>query len=95
MTDDVVLPSRLDGPEAQTLVQTLNARRGTAIHIEGSDVKFCGALGLQVLVAAQKQWRADGHALTLNASPDLLSCCTTLGVDFKELDLLPDTGELA
>ncbi len=77
----ISLPETLDMRAAQPLRDQLIAARGAPAELDGSGVRRLGALGLQVLLAAERQWQADGHALRLvEPSPDLLAGLKLLGV---------------
>lgn len=77
----IALPETLDLRAVQPLRDQLMAARGTAAELDGSAVRRLGALGLQVLLAAERQWRADGHPLRLtDPSPDLVAGLKLLGV---------------
>jgi chemotaxis protein CheX len=77
----IVLPEALDMRAAQPLRDQLAAARGASAELDGSGVRRLGALGLQVLLAAERQWRADGHELRLvDPSPDLRAGLKLLGV---------------
>lgn len=54
------LPQILDLGAATPLWASLSGARGQALHLDASDVERLGGLCLQVLLAAQAQWRADG-----------------------------------
>ncbi len=54
------LPQILDLGAATPLWANLNGVRGQALHLDASDVERLGGLCLQVLLAAQAQWRTDG-----------------------------------
>lgn len=75
------LPDRLDTATAPGLADALRGRAGTALALEGAAVQTVGALGIQVLVAAARQWHQDGQAFCLeNPSDALLEGCRWLGV---------------
>lgn len=77
----IVLPETLDMRAAQPLRDELIAARGASAELDGSNVRRLGALGLQILLAAERQWRADGCQLRLvEPSPDLLAGFKLLGV---------------
>jgi len=81
MSAPIVLPETLDMRAAQPLRDQLLAARGADAQLDGSGVRRLGALGLQVLMAAERQWRADGHALSLiDPSPDLVAGLKLLGL---------------
>lgn len=80
-TPRVTLPESLDLRAAQPLRDQLLATRGASVELDGSGVRRLGALGLQVLLAAERQWQADGQSLRLvDPSPDLLAGLKLLGV---------------
>jgi|CXWL01.1.fsa_nt_gi chemotaxis protein CheX len=54
------LPQILDLGAAAPLWSGLSSVRGQALQVDASEVERFGGLCLQVLVAAQAQWRADG-----------------------------------
>jgi len=60
----------LDVRAAGALKAALLAHRGADLTLEASEVSRFGALCLQVLLAADAAWRADGKRLRIvNASP--------------------------
>lgn len=82
MTDALILPSRLDSSAAAALSASLLARRGGPLVIDASQVGVIGALALEVVVAAGRQWRLDGHTLTITGPSDpYLHAATVLGLD--------------
>lgn len=57
------------------------ARRGQAVRISGEGVPVLSALAAQVLIAAQRTWRLDGHAFELtDPSEDLVGDLRLLGL---------------
>ena len=64
----LMLPKVLDLAAATPLKAALLARRGAPLELDGSEVQRMGGLCLQVLLAAQAAWAADGQPLRL-ASP--------------------------
>ena len=62
---------RIDLPETGTheacavLVDELSAFRGEPIRLNAEPVARLGGMLLQILLAARKQWQADGQPLTL------------------------------
>ena len=80
-TQQIALPETLDMRPAQSLRDQLTAARGAPATLDGSAVRRLGALGLQVLLAAERQWQADGQSLNLvDPSPDLRAGLKLLGV---------------
>lgn len=59
------LASTLDLAAAAPLSAALRAQRGKPIELDVSAVERLGGLCLQVLVAAQRAWQADGVPFTL------------------------------
>ena len=81
MLEKYALPERLDTATAPGLADALRGRLGEVLMLDGAAVSKVGALGLQVLVAAVRQWREDGKELTLeNPSDALLEGCKWLGI---------------
>ena len=60
----------LDYAAAAPLKAELAAARGTPVALDASEVDRMGALCLQVLLAAGKAWREDGHDFQI-ADPSL------------------------
>lgn len=86
MTHMHELGEHLDSAAAAPLAGELLAFRGGPLNLSGSAVAFAGTLVLQVLVAARKQWRLDGHDFKLEpASEALQAACTALGVPLSEI----------
>lgn len=54
------LPQVLDLGAATPLWSGFCDARGQPLHLDASEVERIGGLCLQVLLAAQAQWRADG-----------------------------------
>jgi chemotaxis protein CheX len=57
------LPPALDARAAAPLAQELRARAGSDLTLIAEDVQRLGAQCLQVLLAAQRKWAADGCRL--------------------------------
>jgi chemotaxis protein CheX len=75
------LPSILDVKAAAALQQQFLERRGTALQVDASHVERLGGLCLQVLLAAQAAWAADGESLDYDRpSPELLAGLGGFGV---------------
>lgn len=69
MNEILDLPPRLDFEGARALHESLTAMRGRAVALRADKVRFVGGLGVQILIAAQRQWRADNL-------PFGLLCCS-------------------
>jgi chemotaxis protein CheX len=75
------LPPILDLKAASALQQQFLSRRGAALQVDASQVERLGGLCLQVLLAAQAAWAADGEALIYDGpSPELLAGLDVFGV---------------
>jgi chemotaxis protein CheX len=57
----LALPAHLDIAAAGPLKDRILAHRGRDLELDGSSVVRLGALCLQVLLAASRSWRRDGH----------------------------------
>lgn len=75
------LPEFFDGARIGAVVDELIKHRRRPLELNAANVKVTGALGLQVLVSAVKQWRHDGVEFrVVNASGAMLDVIETLGV---------------
>lgn len=74
------LPSVLDLKAAQSLVADLKDMLGADAMLDASKVTHMGALCLQVLLSARKEWGQSGHSLKIvHASPEFTQAVTLLG----------------
>lgn len=90
MAEIYALAAHLDSAAAPGLCTELLSRRGKDLVVEGEAVTHAGALGLQVLVAAQRQWIADGADFQLiNASAPLMASCAALGIPTNTIGIQP------
>jgi chemotaxis protein CheX len=87
--DDVLkLPQTLDVAAVRAVREDLLARRGTATTVDASDVERIGALGVELLIAAQRQWQKDDSVLQLvGLSEAVTDAFTDLGLDAAVLDI--------
>lgn len=70
---EVKLADTLDVRAAAPLKAELAAHRGQDVTLDASDVVRLGGLCLQVLLAAEAAWRAQGHQFRIvGASPAFL-----------------------
>ena len=82
VTERYILPDRLDSSAATGLMQALLDRRGQPLVLDASKVDLIGALALEVIISAGKQWSDDGHSLTVSAASDRFrASCDALGLD--------------
>lgn len=93
MNKPLNLPSRLDGPSAEQLAPKLAEITGKPLVLNGADVTFGGALGLQFLVSARRRWHQDDVEFEItNASDALRDSCRTLGIDPEEIGVFEIAG---
>lgn len=89
----VKLPPRLDGHAVAALARKLSEAAGLPLRLDGADIVYTGALGLQLIAATARQWRADG--LTLQIDPPgtaLRDSCQRLGIAPEEIALAATAG---
>jgi len=85
MNQPISLPERFDGAPVEAFAGALGDRRGNPLVVDAGAVVFAGALGLQALVAARRQWQADGAAFGVEGMSDALKdICHLLGIDPRE-----------
>jgi len=81
MNAPLILPPRLDSAATTRLAETLRAAAGKPLTMDGSGVVFGGALGLQALAAARRDWAAAGLEFRLKEpSGALEEACRILGI---------------
>jgi len=84
----LMLPDCLDASAAFELKETLQARRGSALVIDASQVRRVGVQSLQILVASARTWQSDGQSYRVtNSSSELLDAITLIGLPHEELRL--------
>ena len=94
MSASLSLAARLDNPAAEHLSRDLLEARGGAVLINAEAVIFCGALAMQLLVAARKQWLKDGQAFEVERpSSDLINACRLLGVTLENVGVVETLGD--
>lgn len=87
------LPERLDSAAAGPLADELKSAQGQPIHLDAGDVSSGGALGLQVLVAACRQWRHDTQPFRLDPISDsLVEACQLLGIALEDIGATDNNG---
>ena len=59
------LPETLDTAAAPALLEALRARRGAALVLDASALRWIGGSCAQLLLAAAKAWRVDRRPLSL------------------------------
>lgn len=81
MIQHFILPDRLDSSAAPALALALSDLRGQPVALDASGVEVIGALACEVMIAAQRQWKTDGHAFTVTQPPARFeAACTALGL---------------
>ena len=76
----LALPAVMDLAAAGPLHAGVLARLGGSLEVDASEVRRLGGQCLQVLLAAQARWSADGAAFrVLDASPELVEGLELLG----------------
>jgi chemotaxis protein CheX len=82
-----LLPEVLDLTAAGPLAADLLGLRGAAMTLDASQVKRLGGLCLQVLLAAQAAWDADGQTFRVAArSPAFDEALALFGADAFDVD---------
>lgn len=75
-----ILPDVLDQRGAQNVSQQLIALVGQPLVIDASALRRLGAVGLEMLIATQRQWREDGANFHIQDwSPESLDMLMRLG----------------
>jgi len=93
MNKPLKLPSRMDGPAAEKLAPELAKLSGKPVSLDGAEVTFGGALGLQFLVAARRKWQQDDSEFTIeNPSDALTDSCRILGIGPDEIGISTAAG---
>jgi anti-anti-sigma regulatory factor len=84
----LMLPDCLDASAAAELKEMLQARRGSTLVIDASQVRRVGVQSLQILVASARTWQSDGQSYRVtNSSSELLDAITLIGLPHEELRL--------
>jgi chemotaxis protein CheX len=79
------LPEVLDLTTAAPLAQSLLSRRGSDLCIDASAVRRVGAQCLQVLIAAEATWKADGVRLRVEKpTEEFLKGAELLGINLDQ-----------
>lgn len=65
MDDVLKLPATLDVARARAVFEDLAGRRGSPLTIDASEVEKASALAVEILIAARRQWQADGLPFAL------------------------------
>ncbi|WP_410218963.1 STAS domain-containing protein [Paracoccus sp. (in: a-proteobacteria)] len=80
------LPETFDRKAAATFSRSLLDHRGTDAVLDASGVQRLGAIGVELLIAARKQWQVDGKALSIkDASQSFLDTLGDIGTSLDSL----------
>lgn len=91
MKGPLKLKSCLDSQAAEHLGEELTQYRGTPLTVDASEVSFLGALSLQMLLAARRQWNEDGKAFDFSpVSEHFVSGAKLLGVAPDDLGIISE-----
>ncbi len=78
---EIELPEILDQRGAQKVAMQLADHIGTPTKVDASSITRLGTIGVEMLLAAQRQWQADGVPFEVcNWSPEASKAISTLGL---------------
>lgn len=78
---DIQLPEILDQRGAQKVATQLIEQKGKPVTLDASAITRLGGMGVEMLLAAQRQWQVDGIAFQIcNWSPQAEKAIATLGL---------------
>lgn len=84
------LPETFDRKAVSAFARTLLDHRGADTVLDASGVQRMGALAVEMLISARKQWQADGKALSIrDASDPFVTSLEAVGASVQLLQ----TGE--
>ncbi|MDH5797757.1 MAG: STAS domain-containing protein, partial [Paracoccaceae bacterium] len=83
----ILAAKRLNYSEAAHLFADLKAAREHDVQVDGSSVEMIGTWALQLLLAAQKGWSADGKKFVISPQSKALSSALALSGIPKEMFL--------
>lgn len=90
LDDKLYLPESFDGETAVQVTEELLKHRGQSVVLNSKRVKTAGALGIQVLISARKQWQQDKQIFHVSkASAALLQTVHALGVNCEDVGVMP------
>lgn len=82
----LTLAPRLDLAQAKPLAEALRQHRGAALELDAGNVQHLGALGLQTLLCAAQEWRAQGLPLTFTQTNETFDAALAqMGVTHDDL----------
>jgi chemotaxis protein CheX len=76
----LVLPTRLDYGNLESLCRDIKAHSNNTLMIDASEVSFLGVLALQILASAKIEWETAGYGFSIHdPSVAFLQSVTLLG----------------
>ena len=91
MTGSINLSARLDSQATRDLAAAIARHRGDPLTLCAEQVTFLGALTLQLIIAAHRQWREDGNEFRIvNPSDAFVEGLEILGARPAEVGLGAD-----
>ncbi|MGB5559698.1 MAG: STAS domain-containing protein [Paracoccaceae bacterium] len=79
------LGSKLNTQAASALFDDVGSRRGQDVILDGGNVSFLGGQCFQILLAARRQWQADGHKIDIsNPSIEMADAMARMGLPPEE-----------
>jgi len=95
MTGSFSLSACLDSQAAQDLAAVLAQHRGHSLTLDAGQVSFLGALALQLLIAASRQWLEDAKSFQIvNPSAAFMDGVELLGAEPATIGLGETSGVL-
>ena len=86
MKGTLKLAACMDSLATEQFAAELAQQRGHSLTLDASSISFLGALALQLLLAAHRQWQEDGKSFQIvDPSPAFLEGVTLMGVGFAEI----------
>lgn len=80
MTTRLTLPEKLDTSSVPELIDALQAKQGSDLVLDGSDLRQIGALAVQTIIVAANDWQDAGHSMTFeNVNADVEKQLALLG----------------
>ncbi len=79
---ELKLPEVFDQRAARSVSQQLMGQIGQSMKIDASEVRRLGGVGVELLIAAQRQWQDDNALFEISDwSKDALDALSRLGCD--------------
>jgi chemotaxis protein CheX len=82
----LTLAPRLDLTQVSDMASAIRAHAGADLVLDAGQVTHLGGLGLQLLAASARHWRAGGHTLTISPrSPAFDEALAIFGVSLDDI----------